>query len=1120
MADKGGGGTSSAPTAAAPERSAQSSSNGRSSRGSSFRGEKKASLEASDSQDAKRLAACWEVFHDFDLDKSGLVESSEMLALGEARHEMGGLHGGWSEADNRKLIERLEGDSEGQVNGDNFVKHLNSDLESVRGKDFDEAILKFKSVAKACRNNVGNTERKTHKAALSGAESRLSMLQEEIDKMQEERKEEIDSLEEKIAADTEAWATKDGLQKQTIEEQADKITAMESQAQLLAGDLTLSVKQKVLSEDTAKVLRVTIQDHEANIQGLEAKIVTLEGDIEHLESLTEELQLRPVSVIAADATADFFQKDTSSDQHVDKLKEEWSADIENLEAEIRTLKHSMEDQRVTFDQQQEAWNQRAIVLVAERDELSSRIAKFEGSTNQADANSQWKQERLELKERIHELSNDKDSVTAKLKEAKLDWRAHKMELESKITQLVGNAREQESAKKELKQQQNTFERERARMQDSSSNKDKSITMQMRNNSMEVANVRASMKQQEEVHVQQVAELKRQLKARSQQPAVAKLKPSTQVDKDPPVSKELQELRNRDGEWHAENLDLKESMARLQSDHGEGDAQAEVEAMRAQKQEMESQIAQLTIRLNDNSQLQVSLTKQLQEQQIEFDHQLRAASSPSTSPHRQRPMSLADKIEQETAMHKGVSSKDLELAAEKVSNELQESRTQWKSEKAALEDNIRMLKREKQALKATSDREAKATQSSGLKKNVALELRMEQEEKNELKKQVNALREKLAANPSERHPQDSGTDAASIALQRELEQLREQEGKWNSEKKLFEREIASLQHFKSRGAHAAEPQESTELIRKFEKQRTTFEQTIKMQQEQIAGHIKAGQAARRGGRRGSAAGRQAAADQKIAILKQQNSELKARAATGSTTSSSQDEFDKLKTQNTELWKLLNDDNLELESMAQKIVTQEEELNQLRSEDTLTPLRPFDSSTVSALELELERSFQPNVGRSVSAPRGAAIRSTDGSVSSLRTSPQPQQGSLSTRWALEELNAQSQRPTYGSTRNSLSQQERSTEDSTAKILSQQRELADQIRRERSVREESKKSGRSASGNAVAGYKERPRSRAHDRQEESDQLQHQAWNLQKELLGASMESMGRESHSAKASLVSSDF
>lgn len=241
------------------------------------------------------------------------------------------------------------------------------------------------------------------------------------------------------------------------------------------------------------------------------------------------------------------------------------------------------------------------------------------------------------------------------------------------------------------------------------------------------------------------------------------------------------------------------------------------------------------------------------------------------------------------------------------------------------------------------------------------------------------------------------------------------------------------------------------------------------------------------------------------------------------------------------------------MAQKIVTQEEELNQLRIEptatNTLTPLRSFDSSTVSALE----RSFQPNVGRSVSAPRGAAISSTDGSVSSLRTSPQPQQSSLSTRWAPEELNAQSKRPTYGSrtcsgtprleresatqygqssttrstndyntdsTRNSLSQQERSTEDSTAKILSQQRELADQIRRERCVREESKSSGRSASGNAVAGYKERPRSRAHCLQEESDQLQHQAWNLQKELLGASMESMGRESHSAKASLVSSDF
>lgn len=235
------------------------------------------------------------------------------------------------------------------------------------------------------------------------------------------------------------------------------------------------------------------------------------------------------------------------------------------------------------------------------------------------------------------------------------------------------------------------------------------------------------------------------------------------------------------------------------------------------------------------------------------------------------------------------------------------------------------------------------------------------------------------------------------------------------------------------------------------------------------------------------------------------------------------------------------------MAQKIVAQEEELNRLQSEDTLTPLRSFDSSTVS------ERSFQPYAGRSVSAPRRAAISSTGGSASSPRLSAQPGQRNLSNRWAPEELTAQPKHPTHGSwtsrdnsrpkresatqyhqslttntqstndhnadsTRKVLLQQERSTEDTTAKILSQQRELADQIRRERSVREGTTSSGRSAPGNAAAGYKVRPR--AHHRQEESVQLQTQAWNLQKELLGASMELMGRDSRSAKASLVSSDF
>lgn len=270
-------------------------------------------------------------------------------------------------------------------------------------------------------------------------------------------------------------------------------------------------------------------------------------------------------------------------------------------------------------------------------------------------------------------------------------------------------------------------------------------------------------------------------------------------------------------------------------------------------------------------------------------------------------------------------------------------------------------------------------------------------------------------------------------------------------------------------------------------------------------------------------------------------------TGTTTVSSttreaavvSDEVDKLRKQNEELWKLLNDDNMELESMAQKIVQQETDLKMLRSQD--------------------DRAYS----RSVSVPRrGTSVSSLNSFTAS---SPQPR---LAMRWTSEDLKSKGTlRGLRGGEQKSATIVSQSSSsvvqgDSTHVILSQQRDLADQIRRERSIREqentireqenakaaatadsvsrvrqiesltrhsreaESKKFVTSARQHASARVVETRsdgggRPSTNQRVAESSELQNQAWDLQKELLGVSMDLLGRgESKDAKGSFFATDF
>ena len=97
-------------------------------------------------------ACCTEsvVYAQFDLDGSGNIESSELLALGQARRKLGQKTSAWTEEKNAKLVQKMDSDGDGQVSEREFATYFDSSLPSDRGA-FDEIVFQFLEVARECR---------------------------------------------------------------------------------------------------------------------------------------------------------------------------------------------------------------------------------------------------------------------------------------------------------------------------------------------------------------------------------------------------------------------------------------------------------------------------------------------------------------------------------------------------------------------------------------------------------------------------------------------------------------------------------------------------------------------------------------------------------------------------------------------------------------------------------------------------------------------------------------------------------------------------------------------------------------------------------------------------------
>ena len=92
-----------------------------------------------------------EVFKVFDLDKSGVIESSELLELGQMRRKLGQKSGEWNEEKNARLIKKMDANGDGKIQESEFAQFFEEALTQER-KEFNSIVNQFESVAESCRS--------------------------------------------------------------------------------------------------------------------------------------------------------------------------------------------------------------------------------------------------------------------------------------------------------------------------------------------------------------------------------------------------------------------------------------------------------------------------------------------------------------------------------------------------------------------------------------------------------------------------------------------------------------------------------------------------------------------------------------------------------------------------------------------------------------------------------------------------------------------------------------------------------------------------------------------------------------------------------------------------------
>ena len=98
-----------------------------------------------------RVVALQRVYKEFDINCDGTVSSREMLALGQARRDLGQKGGEWTKEHNRRMMRAMKADQHDCVSMKNFVKYFNSELPHDP-TEFERTIAEFLKCARAIRH--------------------------------------------------------------------------------------------------------------------------------------------------------------------------------------------------------------------------------------------------------------------------------------------------------------------------------------------------------------------------------------------------------------------------------------------------------------------------------------------------------------------------------------------------------------------------------------------------------------------------------------------------------------------------------------------------------------------------------------------------------------------------------------------------------------------------------------------------------------------------------------------------------------------------------------------------------------------------------------------------------
>ena len=96
------------------------------------------------------------VYDEFDLNGDGAVSSEEMLALGQARRDLGQKGGKWTAEQNEAMMCKMGVDQHGHVSKGHFVSYFEEELSHVPD-DFARTISAFLQCARTLRQrDVGS----------------------------------------------------------------------------------------------------------------------------------------------------------------------------------------------------------------------------------------------------------------------------------------------------------------------------------------------------------------------------------------------------------------------------------------------------------------------------------------------------------------------------------------------------------------------------------------------------------------------------------------------------------------------------------------------------------------------------------------------------------------------------------------------------------------------------------------------------------------------------------------------------------------------------------------------------------------------------------------------------